>query len=418
MKKVKEYKDYIFIVLSLIFIGSSIIYYGGRFIHYYKLEHPKEDEVVTNLNTLLTSKRVYDGDGLYEADSEYYFRGKNVNNYVSYSGRIFRIVSIDTLGNIKLVSDSVETVIYYGKDYLYLNKWLDNYLKTLNSDYLVETTYCDDTIDSNIVCSDKKTRDISLLSMYDYGRAGDTNSYLNNGSFYWLVSQDSEGNAWYINDEGNSSTATSKVSLGIRPVITIKADIDIINGDGSKDNPYLLDEVKAEKLNELPINSYISYSGYTWRVIENGTNTKVMKVEALDAMMYASKSNSFDLKDKKGVAYYLNNTFYNSLNNKDYIIQNAWSNGVYDEDYSLVNNSQVKAYVGLPSIGDITYNNESYFTMTPTGEKTQDVYVINNGKLTTANVTEEYAVYPVIVLNGSALIEAGYGTINDPYIIK
>ena len=191
-------------------------------------EAKTEEEVVTNLNDVLISEEVFSGDGLYKVDDVYYFRGSDVDNYLLYSGRLFRIVGIDQDGGIKLISDEVNTVIYDGRDESvdsYVDDWLNNvYLDTLNQDYLTDTSVCSDYIDTNITCNDVLKENISSLSLYDYMQANDTESYLNNGSYFWLKSKKSDNTTWYVDPEGISSTTTNKVSLGVRPVITLKKD--------------------------------------------------------------------------------------------------------------------------------------------------------------------------------------------------
>ena len=47
------------------------------------------------------------GDGLYQYNSKYYFSGTDINNYVDFNDEIWRIVSIETDGSVKIVKDSV-----------------------------------------------------------------------------------------------------------------------------------------------------------------------------------------------------------------------------------------------------------------------------------------------------------------------
>ena len=47
------------------------------------------------------------GDGLYydENTGEYYYRGANPNNYIEFNGEVWRIMSINSSGNIKIIKD-------------------------------------------------------------------------------------------------------------------------------------------------------------------------------------------------------------------------------------------------------------------------------------------------------------------------
>ena len=52
------------------------------------------------------------GVSIYKEDDNYYFKGKNVDNYVYYYGNLYRIVSVTNDG-IKLISnDSVTSMVY------------------------------------------------------------------------------------------------------------------------------------------------------------------------------------------------------------------------------------------------------------------------------------------------------------------
>ena len=53
---------------------------------------------------------VNDGDGLYEdkyIDDRYIFKGSNPNNYVSFNGELWRIVSVDKEGNIQIMRNDL-----------------------------------------------------------------------------------------------------------------------------------------------------------------------------------------------------------------------------------------------------------------------------------------------------------------------
>ena len=70
------------------------------------------------------------GDGLYKKDKDYIFKGKNINNYVLYSGLLWRVVGTDNK-NVRMVRDSNDTILVYGintnYNNSYVSKWLENY---------------------------------------------------------------------------------------------------------------------------------------------------------------------------------------------------------------------------------------------------------------------------------------------------
>ncbi len=419
-KKLKLNKENIFIAVSIIFLLGSTLFYGGRFIYFYRLENVPKKEVITNLNELLISKEVFADDGLYKDDDVYYFKGKNVNNYLLYSGRIFRIVGIDSNGGIKLISDEVSTVIYDGSDEnvdSYVDDWLNNvYLNTLNKDYLVDTLSCDDKIDNNITCKNIVKETISSLSLYDYMKAGDVNSYLNSGNYFWLSSKKSDNTTWYISNEGASSTTSNKVSLGVRPVITLKSDLVVVSGDGSIDDPYTIENLVPTKLGDIYVGSYVTFSNHLFRVMSNGDTTRLVMMDEMDKHVFSTYTNVFETTRKNSLAYYLNKDFYNTLNT-DFLIKSEFYDGIYERYYKEVESDSVKAYVGLPSVGDILFG-DNYLLLTPTGEATQAIYAVNNGRLSSVDINEEYNYQPVIVLDSNILIASGSGTSSDSYILK
>lgn len=64
----------------------------------------------TRFSDVILSKEVptlNDGDGLYSYNSRYYFTGINVDNYVNFNDEIWRIVSINEDGSVKIVKDTV-----------------------------------------------------------------------------------------------------------------------------------------------------------------------------------------------------------------------------------------------------------------------------------------------------------------------
>jgi hypothetical protein len=56
---------------------------------------------------VVDSEDKYKG-GLYEVGEEFIFKGKNVNNYISFGGLTWRIIKIDKNGNLRLIKNNVE----------------------------------------------------------------------------------------------------------------------------------------------------------------------------------------------------------------------------------------------------------------------------------------------------------------------
>ena len=125
MKKSNKYclGEKIFITISILFIIGCFVFYGYRTYYYYHKTH----DVVKNisLKEKLTSLNniTYQNDGLYEKEGYFYYKGADVNNYVYYSGRLFRIIDISNDG-IRLIEDDTETNLIWGIDTNYKDSYI------------------------------------------------------------------------------------------------------------------------------------------------------------------------------------------------------------------------------------------------------------------------------------------------------
>ena len=125
-------KDKIFIAISIVSLASLFIIYGYRFIHYYRLEANIVDdteisEPISIYNHLLTylpedDILIQKENGLIKnEDNTYYFKGQVENNFVYYSGRLWRIIKTTKDKNIVLISEQIQKLMNYGEDIEYQN---------------------------------------------------------------------------------------------------------------------------------------------------------------------------------------------------------------------------------------------------------------------------------------------------------
>ena len=212
MKKRLKIKN-ILILINILFLLGCCIFYGSRMIHYYRIENPKIEDVKTLVELVTLGKNLTDnGDGLYHENDMYYYKGKNVNNYLLYSGRLFRIVSIDKSGYMKLITEELQTSMVWGYNQEFENSYVRNWLNDDTDSYksflhsldntqglLVNTNTCVDETDGKTITCDKNYEStVGLLSVYEYNLAGASDSYLNIGSYWWTSNKDNDGNAWYV----------------------------------------------------------------------------------------------------------------------------------------------------------------------------------------------------------------------------
>ena len=185
-----------FILLSLSIIFTIMGIYMDRLIYYYKRTHYIKPDSILSEVIADQVHVVYSGDGLYkdEESETYYFSGKNVNNYLYYSGRLWRIISVDDVG-IKIITENSQGSLVWGNNTNYgesnIYKWLneDKYLNSIyNKDNLVKASWCNQEIDMNdYKCDETIDGTVGLLTTAEYIRAGGVDSYINNSTYFWTL---------------------------------------------------------------------------------------------------------------------------------------------------------------------------------------------------------------------------------------
>lgn len=436
MKKLNFQKLFCFI--SFIFILSCCIFYGTRFIKLY-LENKKNEDIEKNSLVKVIRENNNDNDKFKTINNTEYFINDSSNNYLLYSNILWRIIKINNDNSITVISDSSLTSLAAGEllkyPESYINLWLNSkdeeysgiLEKNLNKKetYLQKTTTCLDTVNvlDNKECQNSLNDNyISLLSTSDFVNIGNKESYVINNEYFYLSNSNDENEIWYVDNEGKTTTSKGKDIIGIRPVITIKANIDYINGNGSKNNPYTI-----ENENGL-FGSYIKLDNQIWRIYQVNENevrlvlNDYLKVNNDNLKYIYSNISSYHDDYKQGsIAYYLNHNFLNTLSYKDKIKEVNWTNGYYGSstnyDYRKSLDTTINSKVGMISIGNIILNNEleDYFTLTGTKDKGTMIYTIkSNGKVLTKNIQNKSYVIPTISLDKD-LLTKGNGTIDSPY---
>ena len=93
--KMKKWEK-LFVTLSIVFILGCVVFYGYRLIHYYKKFNPskKDSNGLLSVEIPKSSTLVTEGKGLYSLNGSYIYRGDVEDNYIMYSGLLFRILKI------------------------------------------------------------------------------------------------------------------------------------------------------------------------------------------------------------------------------------------------------------------------------------------------------------------------------------
>ena len=381
-----------------------------------------------------------------------FYKGTEVNNYVLYSGMIWRIVGVNNDGTVKIITNDTLANISYStgmeKDG-YVYSWLNDYFyKKLYKphEYINKYSWCNDKTDDinyNGKCNgDSIKANVGLITLSEYNQSINNDTYLNNGMTYWTMTKNNKDNIYANHEVYTMSTSTSVDYNGVRPVVNIKKDISVSGGNGTFEKPYILEGYKflkaGSKLNEAISGEYIRHSGYLWRVmdVDSSGNTEIVMDSVLknkDNLVqisfgdkYKNKSKIFDVKNKDSIGYKINKEL------KDYLITNKFVKHKYSVNYykdGLKENTKTKEVKCLLSIPDIT----EVFSIGTADSEHGSYYVRNvlesKSKLLVVNSTtqtEEFynfvfetnGVKVVTYVNKDVKIKSGKGTYNNPYELR
>lgn len=410
----------IFLIISILFILGSIVFYGYRTYYYYHKTHDVVKNITIKDKLTALNNLAYQNDGLYEDNGYFYYKGLDVNNYVYYSGRLFRIIDISN--GIRMIEQDTETNLIWGIDTDYsksnIHKWLDSYLNTLKDYdiYLMKNEWCNEKIDlDNYQCNETINDYVGLLNIEDYMQAGAKNSYLNNQTYFWTLNFDKNGNPLYINNEGNINNIYRKednyFSYGIRPVITLKSDISIISGSGSNEDPFIIEELGNALLKDNSIGCYVNYNEKSYRILSiDDKGVELLANEVID------KDLEYD-----NVYKYLNNEFIKELTKED-LVKNNYDIKEYslNNKYELTDKKTKSNYVIIPSIGDLFLNDSNgYWLNNYSDSKLGLYYTLDENNMFFSDLkTNSHRIRPIIKLNIETVVSSGLGTKDKPLIIN
>ena len=250
---------------------------------YYACIGVKNNTIVEGVRLIefLKDKVVTTGNGLYEdSNGDLIFRGTSVNNYVQYSGDVWRIVEVEASGIVKIAYTK------YGKSLKWdaegnsewknssLNNELNNvFYNSLQNNSIIDqkpwkigriydvVTTLDELIDQESQVLDSSTDGagpVGLLNASDYIRASlnlaCSSDVLNSTSCSsWLssyggwvlnasnLSEGEQAEAYYFKIGDKLTKKEITETDNVIPVVYLKSSIKIISGDGTSSNPYILE---------------------------------------------------------------------------------------------------------------------------------------------------------------------------------
>ncbi len=408
-----------------------------------------------------------------------FIMGTDPNNYIWYSGKLWRAVSIDSSDNsVKLVTQwNISAFPYNTSDNTafqgsYMEQWLndtsvDGFLGNLREpDKFIKTDSVwnatgTDTAREKPAKTTMVTDTVGLLNMYEYimsyENATKYTGYLNNGLEWRALTPNKQNSSvWVVCDDGDTlfNNDGTERSSGTRPSINLKSTVKIIDGDGTADNPYRLegdnDSPTGALLSTRYSGEYISFGtgeNNLYRIVshENGTGTKITSAIPLkDNGSYKTiafgNNVTFLKNDTIGTflnGNYLTNGTYLTSDQVNMIEDNTiWYLGAanYGTNYKLakyqsaigsnLTTSTTTAKIGLLRLGELMTgqfdkddNNTTYWTLTPS--TTSSVcYVFYDGQGGNDSVVGVHGSRPSMNLKSNVIITDGKGTAREPFTIK
>ena len=410
-------------------------------------------------------------------DSEQTFiTGTDPNNYIWYSGKLWRAVSIDPSDNsVKLVTQwNISSLPYNARgntafEGSYMEQWLndtsvDGFLGNLREpDKFIKTDSAWNATLTTATTKPEKTTMITdavgLLNVYEYKmsykNATYSTGYLNNWLDWWTLSPyDTSSNVRRVDYNGrSSSTSSSTNAKGFRPSINLQSGVQIIDGDGTVDNPYRLqgdnDSPTGVLLSTRYSGEYISFGtgeNNLYRIVshENGTGTKITSAIPLkdsgsykelafgDTVTY-SKDNTIGTFLNGD---YLTNGTYLTSDQVDMIEDNTtWYLGTIGDgtNYRLakyqdatsgsLTTATTTAKVGLLRLGELMagqfdkYDNTiTYWPLT--SYSTSYVRYVRYDSSNYDRPTTSKGFRPAMNLKSNVVITGGKGTKEEPFTIK
>ena len=405
----------------------------------------------------------------------YYYTGLSdmvKNNFLWYGGHQWRVLEFDTeVRTLTLIAQQSLTAIYPAtgtwrteNTYInsFINSWLNNYFwNSLNAN--VKENIIDNTfnigIDNNV--SEITTiQKVGLLDTEQYLRAGVSDSYLYNGTSWWLGNSILKYSSsyyvqmidgFYYNGELDYAFTKNNV-LGVRPVIKIN-DINITSGDGSLTNNYKT-ETKVTNTSNIQVGEYINvpYNGSdsacgsdkqcTMRVVSKNANSiKVVLNGLLPTKSAWANDASDNITTNDTIYTNVLNPFIANIDAK-YITEGTFGVGMYasGNSYTVPAATTITASVGLPTIGEIFSSNDFIFK-TSMGQILADEKTIENpsisnywtmnrsssAKINSVNSvgdvdtyddpSSNYGVRPTFYLKSGLNFTGGDGTPQNPYTL-
>ena len=432
--------------------------------------HLFEEIVMTGPVSEIVIDNLTSGD-IYDDGTDTFITGEDPNNYIWYSGKLWRAVSVNkeakttklvTQWDISAINYSSGSTAFEGS---YMEEWLndttvDGFLGNLRDyeKFIVTDATWDATMDSTSFGSIEKpngtttvTGAVGLLNIYEYQSSnnGVTDGYLNNELNWWTLTPESSSYVRRVRFDGSVDLSSPSFAQGIRPSINLKSSVHIVDGDGTIDSPYRLNGDNDSNFSGTLLSSrysgeYIRFgSGENnlYRIVshENGSGTKITSAEPLKSsgtfITSAFGSNSsVNYSSSNTIGAFLNGDYLNSYVDSSYssMIEEStiWYLGTVGSgaSYKLAKETETTttAKVGLLRMGELMSgqfdgygnNNITYWTLTPysTVVNVRSINIDGNANYSSPS-GNSFGVRPSLNLKSNVVITGGTGTKSDPFTL-
>ncbi len=434
---------------------------------------PVGEEVSTVLLDSIPKENQYD-DGV-----DTFITGTDPNNYIWYSGKLWRAVSVNKeAGTTKLVTQWNISAISYDDDSSafegsHMEMWLndttvDGFLGNLRDydNFIVTDAKWDSTMDDRELGSIERpngttivTDSVGLLNIYEYQSSNNgTYGYLNNGLYWVTLTPYSSLRVNFIRNIANVDNfdVTSSVNkYGIRPSIVLKSSTKIVDGDGTEEEPYRLygdndGNLSGTMLNTRYSGEYIRFGtgeNTLYRIVSHESKgltkiTSAVPLRSGNNFINSTFGTNATFSSNNTIGAFLNNDYLNTENgyltsddvamiedNTTWYLGTVGNLASYklakyiDTNMSSTTSTTIDTKIGLLRYGELmtgqleNSNRNFYWGITPFSGNL--VWVI--GRLGDAYYIQAsenmHSIKPAFNLKSNVIITGGTGTKSDPFVL-
>ena len=446
---------------------------GGNLQFSVKINVYGQDRVAEEVSTVLLNN--IPKENQYDDGTDTFITGEDPNNYTWYSGKLWRAVSVNNeVKTTKLVTQWNISAINYNAsgntafEGSYMEDWLndttvDGFLGNLRDyeNFIVTDAVWDATLDDRDLGSITRpngtttvTDAVGLLNMYEYQSSynGGTDGYLNNGLWWWTLTPYNASRVRCVYYNGIANSVIPLIAYGVRPSINLKSSVRIVDGNGTIENPYLLEGDNDTNLSGTLLSSrysgeYIRFGNdenNLYRIVshENGTGTKIVSAEPLkssenfarsafgDTVTFSSTNTIGAFLNGEYLTSYVDSTYSDMIeDNTTWYLGTVGSGASYklakytDVTGNIATSNVAQAKVGLLRYGELMSgqfdrdgNNTTYWFLTPYSTS-RVCFVTDVSYAGSDTPTIAYGVRPSINLKSNVVITGGNGTKNNPFTL-